>query len=71
MRHTEEARRKVSEAHRRRGVVGPGHPLWAPEEDELLRTLPPAEVARRTGRSPKAATSRRMSLGLPPWSARK
>ena len=40
------------------------HP-WLPEEDELLRTLPPAEVARRTGRTLLAVYVRCHELGLP------
>src|SRR5262245_37596403 len=37
-----ETRRKMSEAHRRRGARPPkaGRP-WSPLEDRLLRTLPP------------------------------
>jgi hypothetical protein len=38
---------------------------WEAWEDELLRTLPPAEVAKRTGRTLSAALSRRHVLGLP------
>ncbi len=34
-----------------RGILVPGTRLWTPEADELLRTLPTAEVAKRTGRS--------------------
>jgi hypothetical protein len=37
---------------------------WTPGEDELVRTLPPAEVARRTGRTPGAVYSRRYDLGM-------
>jgi hypothetical protein len=39
--------------------------FWTPEEDELLRTLPPAEVARRTGRTLLAVYVRCHELGLP------
>jgi hypothetical protein len=38
---------------------------WMPQEDELLRTLPPPEVARRTGRSLLAVYVRCNELGLP------
>jgi hypothetical protein len=38
---------------------------WTPEEDELVRTLPPAEAARRTGRSLAAVYQRRHVLGVP------
>src|SRR5262249_11983279 len=37
---------------------------WTPEEDELLRALPPREAARRTGRSLPAVYVRRHVLGL-------
>jgi hypothetical protein len=36
-----------------------------PEEDDLVRTLPPAEVARRTRRSLLDVHVRRYELGLP------
>jgi hypothetical protein len=35
---------------------------WTEEEDDLARTLPAAEVARRTGRSRNAVLSRRSAL---------
>jgi hypothetical protein len=38
---------------------------WTEEEDELLRTLPPAEVARQTGRTLYGIYRRRSDLGLP------
>jgi hypothetical protein len=61
-----EARRKMSQAHRRRGTRPPaaGRP-WAAEEDELLRALPVGEVARRTGRTLTAVYNRRIDLGMP------
>jgi hypothetical protein len=49
--HTEGARRKMSEAQRRRVALVPGTVPWTAEEDELVRTLPAEEVVRRTGRS--------------------
>jgi len=63
MRHTAETRRKMSEAHKRRGTRPPkaGRP-WTPEDDELARALPPAEAARRTGRTLEAVHSRRAVL---------
>jgi hypothetical protein len=63
--HSKEARRKMSEAHKRRGTLVPGTKLWTPEEDELLRTLPIAQVVKRTGRSLRAVRTRRSRLGLP------
>jgi hypothetical protein len=64
--HDEATRRKMSAAHRRRGTRPPaaGRP-WTEEEDELLRALPPPEVARQTGRTLTAVYSRRLVLGLP------
>jgi hypothetical protein len=37
---------------------------WTVEQDELVRTLPPAEVARRTGRPARAVYRRRRRLRL-------
>jgi hypothetical protein len=61
--HSEETRRRMSEAHKRRGTRPPkaGRP-WTSEEDEAARTLAPAEVARRTGRTLEAVHSRRANL---------
>jgi hypothetical protein len=65
-RHSPEARRKMSEAQRRRGTWPPAAgKAWEPWEDELVRTLPRKEVARRTGRTVGAITGRRQTLGLP------
>src|SRR5258708_2109378 len=54
-----------SAAHRQRGTRPPkaGRP-WTEAEDALLRTMPPAEVVRRTGRTLSAVCSRRDKLGL-------
>jgi hypothetical protein len=58
-------RRKISEAARRLGTWPPNAgPPWSAEEDGLLRRLPPAEVAKRTGRTPGAVYARRRVLGL-------
>ena len=64
--HTEESRRKISEAHRRRGTRPPkaGRP-WTPADDALLDRLTPAEVAERTGRTRGAVWHRRQDLKLP------
>jgi hypothetical protein len=63
--HSEETRRKMSAAHRLRGTRPPeaGRP-WTAEEDELVRTLPAKEVARRTGRTLKAVYGRLLDLGM-------
>jgi hypothetical protein len=61
MRHTPEARRKMSEAQK--GGSGPGR-RWSAAEDELVRTLTPQEAARRSGRSVHAVWSRRAKLGV-------
>jgi hypothetical protein len=62
---TPEAWQKVGAAHRKRGTRPPkAGPAWPPEHDALLDRLPPAEVARRTGRSLRAVYDRRSELGL-------
>jgi hypothetical protein len=38
---------------------------WTPQEDGLVRTLPPAKVARRTGRTLTAVYVPRSLLGVP------
>jgi hypothetical protein len=38
---------------------------WTTEEDEAVRTLPPAEAAEKTGRTILAVYRRRSLLGLP------
>ncbi len=50
---------------RDRQAAPSGGRAWTPGEDDLVRTLPPAEVARRTGRSLLAVYVRRDELGLP------
>jgi hypothetical protein len=61
-----ETRRKMSESQRRRWREAPlVARLWKAEEDELVRTLPPPEAARRTSRSLRAVYARRLRLGLP------
>jgi hypothetical protein len=42
---------------------------WTPEEDKLVRALPPAEAAGRTGRTLPAVYQRRhhLGVGLPPY----
>ena len=55
--------------NRHRGRRGHGWAPWAPAEDELVRTLPPAEAAARTGRTLPAVYQRRhhLGVGLPPY----
>jgi hypothetical protein len=64
-RHREESWRRMSEAHRRRGTLVPGTVVWTEQEDALVRSLPPAEAARRTGRTLVAVWQRRRVLGVP------
>ncbi len=63
---SDEHRRKMSEAHRRRGTVPPAMSgrLWTPEEEALLGTMPDEEVARRTDRSLGAVRSHRALLNI-------
>ena len=42
----------------------PGRPPWTPAEDELVRTLLPAEAAERTGHTLRAVYQRRYQLGV-------
>jgi hypothetical protein len=65
-RHSKSTRRKMSLAHQKQWTQGPlAERRWTPREDEWLRTLPAAEVAKQTGRTLKAVWSRRRILGLP------
>jgi hypothetical protein len=64
-RHSKESRRKMSEAHRRRGTLVPGTIPWTWKEDALLWTLPAEVVAKRTGRSLSGVYARRRRLGVP------
>lgn len=64
--HTDGARAKMSEAHRLRGTRPPkAGRAWTTEEDDLVRTLPPAEVAARTRRTLAAVYVRRIVLRMP------
>src|SRR5262249_62171789 len=62
--HTEEARAKMSRAHRRRGTRPPaaGEP-WTAREDEAVRTKTPTEAVKATGRALAAVYSRRGGPG--------
>jgi hypothetical protein len=60
-----ESRRKMSEAHRRRGSRPPGigRP-WDVAEDALLGTMPAEAVAAQTGRTLIAVRERRAKLDI-------
>lgn len=59
-------RRKMSEAHKRRGTRPPkAGRAWTDWEDKLCRTLPIREVMKRTGRTQSAVASRRRTLKVP------
>lgn len=58
-------RRKMSETAKRLGTRPPlTAPQWSAADDELCRTMPPAEVAARTARTIKAVYGRRWVLGM-------
>src|SRR5262245_36439216 len=61
---SEEARAKMSRAHRQRGTLVPGTDPWTAEEDEAVRTMRPAEAVKKTGRTVQAVWSRRRVPGL-------
>ena len=64
--HTAATKRKMRRTHKRLGTRPPAAgPAWSEQEDELLRTLPTAEVVQRTGRTLNAVRCRRRVLGLP------
>jgi hypothetical protein len=59
---------RLLDRHRPGRRVGPPRPSshpWTPEEDELVRTLPPGQAAERAGRSLLAVYARRRVLGVP------
>jgi hypothetical protein len=70
---SEETRRRMSEAHKLRGTIPPAMagPLWTPEEDALLGTMPDKDVAERIGRTPTAVHAHRSDLGIPSFFMRK
>ena len=65
--HTDEARAKMRAAAARRLAGGrvPNGRAWTPAEDELVRTRPAAEVARRTGHPVSSVYKRRRKLRVP------
>ena len=61
--HTEDARRKMSEANRRRGTWPPAAgQVWEGTGDVLVEKLSPKDAAERTGRTLAADYSRRYVL---------
>ena len=65
-------RRKISEAHKRRGTRPPAAGVpWKAEEDALLGTMMDKNVAKRTGRTESAVSERRYVLGVPAFTKRK
>src|SRR5262249_34951799 len=63
---TDETRRKMILAHRRRGTRAPdGAQLWTEEEDRMVKPFSGLEAAKRTGRPLPSVYSRRTKLGLP------
>lgn len=66
------ARAKMSAAQQARGARPPWlNPAWSAEDDALLKTLPAAEAANRTGRTLGAVYARRSQLQLPDGRRRK
>ena len=65
--HTAAARAKMRAAAARRLAGGrvPNGRAWAPDEDELVRTRPAPEVARRTGHPVSSVYKRRRKLRVP------
>jgi hypothetical protein len=57
-------RRRMSQMMKRLGRRPPVGELWKPSQDRLVRTLPPAVAARRTGRTLRAVYHRRCELGI-------
>jgi hypothetical protein len=62
MKHTEQARKKMSETHKARGTGGKTGKPWTEEEDGIVRKCDPLEATKRTGRTLKAVWSRRRKL---------
>jgi hypothetical protein len=64
IKHTAEAKAKMSAAHQARHAAGAAaeRKPWTPGQDALLMTLPLAKVAASTGRSVKAVRVRRQRL---------
>ncbi len=60
-----ETRKRMSDAHKRRGTIPPAAGIpWLATDDALLGTMPDKVVAKRTGRSLNAVRDRRYVLGI-------
>ena len=66
VRLSDDARQRMREAWHRHGFVGgkKGAKAWTSAEDELVRTLPTSEAAKRTNRTIASIGSRRRKLRL-------
>ncbi len=61
----EAQKRKMSEAHKRRGTIPPkAGRVWTHGEDEIVKTCSPAVAATQTGRTLQAVYGRRRKLGI-------
>jgi hypothetical protein len=61
----EHVREALRQGRNRRGLAHAAGMPWSAQDDELMRTLPPAEAAKRTGRTLGVISSRRYELHLP------
>jgi transposase-like protein len=63
MKHSAASRAKMSATHKARGTRPPWlNPAWSAREDRIVRSKPPAEAARLTGRTLSAVRNRRNKL---------
>ncbi|MDB5306556.1 MAG: hypothetical protein JWO38_758 [Gemmataceae bacterium] len=67
--HSEETRREMSEAHKKRGTRPPkaGRP-WTAKQDALLGKVPDELIARKSGRPVSAVVNRRQKLRIEKYS---
>jgi hypothetical protein len=66
--HTAEARKKMSEAQRRRVDNPPKGPRWTAKEESLLGKMPDELVARKINRKVSAVIQRRCLLRIEKYS---
>lgn len=70
--HSDSVRQKMSNSHKQRGTRPPkAGRSWEAWEDQLLRKLPPTEVAKKTSRTLTAVFTRRSLLQVPDGRRRK